>query len=95
MSSIEIFVIICGFIVGFFVVWRFYRKPKLRAASGEILTRWGVLYGTPRLFYGSERTKPDIDCFWDKNADLLGWYETDANLRIRIINLIANRKYGL
>ena len=85
MSNIEILVIICSFVIGFIVVWRFNRKPKLQAASGAFLSRWGIMYATPRIFYGSGCVKPAIDCFWDRHAIPEGWYETDANLRKRII----------
>lgn len=88
MINIEIFSIICSFVIGFIIVWRFNKKPKLQAASGEFLSRWGIMYATPRIYYGNEDIKPAIDCFWDEEANPPGWYETDANLRKRIINKI-------
>ena len=90
----NILLIICGIAGLLYIIWKIIKEPKLKAAEGTFLSKWGDMYAIPRIFYGSGCVKPAVDCFWDRHAIPVGWYETDANLRKRIIEKFKINRYG-
>lgn len=56
------------------------------AAEGDLLSNWGNMLGVSRTYYGHNACiKPNDHCFWDKEAHIVGWYETDGHMRVRVV----------
>ena len=63
-----------------------------KTAEGEFLSNWGNMLGVSRTYYGHNACiKPNNYCFWDKDAYVVGWYETDYNMRKRVVSRYTNK----